>query len=97
MDNTKKCSKCKKTKTLEFFSYGLKSCDKCTDYNREYKKEKAKEEEQLNPTTVCKTCGMKIKLYRWEEHIRAKRHQTETLRKEYKVKTKEADETEKKI
>ena len=93
MDNTKKCSKCKKAKTLEFFSYGFKLCDKCI----EYKRKKAEEEERLRPTTFCETCGMRIKLYRWEEHIRAKRHQTETLRKEYKVKIKEADETEKEL
>ena len=94
MEDTKICPRCRKEKTLEFFKYGLKSCDKCTDYSRQWKRSKAQEEEKLNPTTFCETCGMRIKLYRWEEHIRAKRHRTETLREEYKVKIAEANETE---
>ena len=91
MEDTKKCSMCKKEKTLEFFKYGFKLCDKCIDYKRQ----KAQEEERLRPTTFCETCGIRIKLHRWEEHIRAKPHRTQTLKEEYKGKIAEANKKEK--
>ena len=70
MNDTKRCSTCKKRKMKDLFSFGFKGCDKCTEYPRR----RTEEEDMLRPTTICNICNMRIKHFRRTEHICAERH-----------------------
>ena len=86
----KKCSKCKKTQTLEHFDNGKALCQKCYEYKQQYRENhreelrqkereryeqyKGKKLEKQKEKVECPICKIDISRSKMSRHERTQRH-----------------------
>ena len=94
----KKCSKCKKTQTLEHFDNGKALCQKCYEYKQQYRENhreelrqkereryeqyKGKKLEKQKEKVECPICKIDISRNKMQRHERTQRHKN-NLNKPY--------------